>query len=219
MLRFYFDYLSPYAYLGWTQIHTLAARHGREVVPVPIVLAALLNAHGHKGPAEIPPKRLWVYKNVVRLAHRLGLPLVPPPAHPFNPLLALRATTAVEGAAQKQLIDVLFTATWGGGPGVADAATVARVLTEAGLDAAAILAWAGSAEAKQRLRADTEAALALGVFGVPSVGVSRADGGEEIFWGYDAFLDVEEHLEGRDPVSAELVARWQGLPVGAERGR
>ena len=46
-----------------------------------------------------------------------------------------------------------------------------------------------------------------------------ADGGEEIFWGYDAFLDVEEHLEGRDPVSAALVARWQGLPVGAERGR
>src|SRR5512140_3653821 len=92
-IRFCFDYVSPYAYLAWTQIHALAARHGREVTPVPVLFAALLDAAGTKGPAEIPAKRGYVFKDVLRSAHRLRVPLVPPPAHPFNPLLALRVSS------------------------------------------------------------------------------------------------------------------------------
>ncbi len=56
-LTFYFDYISPYAYLAWTQIHRLAERHRRDVDPVPVLLAALLDANGQKGPAEIVRKR------------------------------------------------------------------------------------------------------------------------------------------------------------------
>src|SRR5262245_64367925 len=92
-VRFLFDYLSPYAYIAWTQVHGLAERHGRQVEPVPILFAALLGTYGHKGPAEIPPKRVYTFKHVVRLAHRVSVPLKPPPAHPFNPLLALRVTS------------------------------------------------------------------------------------------------------------------------------
>lgn len=214
-LRFYFDFISPYAYLGWIQIHALAARHGREVEPVPILFAALLNHHGHKGPAEIPPKRLYIFKNVMRLAHRLGVPLVPPPAHPFNPLLALRvASLPLPAAARRSLIDALFAAAWGGGGGVADAAAVRRAVDAAGMDGAALLAEAETPAAKDRLRQQTDDALTHGLFGVPSVEV---DG--ELFWGCDAFPDVEIFLRGEDPVLATDLARWASLPAAAHRQR
>lgn len=212
-LRFYFDFISPYAYLGWTQIHALAERHGRDVEPVPILFAALLNAYGHKGPAEIPPKRIYVFKNALRLAHRLGVPLRPPPAHPFNPLLALRVASApMDPAARRRLIDALFAATWGGGDGVTEPEAVARAAREAGLDGAALLREAAAPAAKERLRQQTDGALGRGVFGVPSI---EADG--EIFWGYDAFPDVEELLLGRDPVPPDALARWANLPASARR--
>jgi 2-hydroxychromene-2-carboxylate isomerase len=215
MIRFYFDYLSPYAYLAWKEIPALAARHGRAVEPVPVVLAALLQRWGHKGPAEIPPKRAWVFKNVLRHAHRLGHRLEPPPAHPFNPLVALRASTAVAGEEQRRLISALFDATWAGGGGVASAVDVERVVRAAGFDPQPIVAWATSEAAKDRLRADTDAAIAAGVFGVPTMGVPG--GHEEIFWGYDSFPDLEDYLSGRDPVDPAALARWEGLPVGAVR--
>ena len=90
-LLFYFDFISPYAFLAWTQIRGIAARCEREVEPVPVLFAGLLNAHDQKGPAEIPAKRRYLFKDIARKAHRLGVASVaPPPAHPFNPLLPLR---------------------------------------------------------------------------------------------------------------------------------
>ncbi len=212
-LRFYFDFISPYAYLGWTQVHALAARHGRDVEAVPILFAALLNHYGHKGPAEIAPKRAYMFKNVLRLAHRLGVNLQPPPAHPFNPLLALRvASLPMAAADRRRLIDALFAATWGGGGGVMQPEAVARAVQAAGLDAAALLQEATSPAAKDRVRQQTDEALGQGVFGVPSVAV---DG--EIFWGTDAFADVEDFLRGQDPARPELVQRWVNLPAAAQR--
>ncbi len=212
-IRFLFDYLSPYAYIAWTQVHALAERNRREVEPVPVLFAALLGTYGHKGPAEIPPKRIYVMKNALRIAHRLGLPLAPPPAHPFNPLLALRASSLPLPATKRRaLIDRLFAATWGGGPGVEDPAVVARLASEVGLDGDAVVSEARFGEAKARLRAQTDAAVAAGVFGVPTIFV-----GDELFWGYDSFPDIEQHLRGEDPVNRVDLARWADLPATAHR--
>jgi 2-hydroxychromene-2-carboxylate isomerase len=212
-IRFLFDYLSPYAYIAWTQVHAMAERNGRSVEPVPILFAAILGTYGHKGPAEIPPKRVYVFKQVLRTAHRLGLPLVPPPGHPFNPLLALRASSLPLAADRRRaFIDLLFAATWAGGPGVEDPAVVSRLATEAGLDGDAVVAEAGSAGAKARLRAQTDGALEAGVFGVPTILVGR-----ELFWGYDSFPDVEQHLRGEDPVDHAVLERWANLPATAHR--
>ena len=122
-IRLYFDFISPYAYLAWKGVHALAAEHGRSVEAVPILFAALLDAHGTKGPAEVPAKREYVFKDALRRATMAGLTLVPPPAHPFNPLLALRAASfpADDPAGQRRLIDELFAATWAGGGGVESA--------------------------------------------------------------------------------------------------
>jgi len=216
-IRFHFDPLSPYAYLAWTQLPALAARHGRAVEPVPTLLAGLL-AHGHtRGPAEIPAKRAYIFKDVVRSAHRLGVPLAPPPHHPFNPLLALRAATVVEGEPRIRLVDALFHAAWGGGDGVEGPERIARAARQAGLDGDAIVAAASAEPAKAALRAATEAAIAAGVFGVPTMAV---DG--ELFWGLDSFGHLERYLEGDDPfvtgaVGPAVVERWAATVPSATR--
>ncbi|APR88116.1 2-hydroxychromene-2-carboxylate isomerase [Minicystis rosea] len=210
---FYFDFISPYAYLAWTQIHALAARHGRAVEAAPILFAALLNAHGHKGPAEIPPKRAYIFKDVLRSAAVLGQPLAPPPAHPFNPLLALRvASVPMPADAQRALIDALYRATWAGGGGVNGVPEVTAAIAAAGLDPEATIREATSDAGKARVRARTEEALARGAFGVPTIWI---DG--ELFWGLDAFPHVERFLEGKDPIDREALLRWANLPAAASR--
>lgn len=134
-IRFYFDYVSPYAYLAWTQIHGIAERHGRTVEPVPVLFGAVLTAFNAKGPAEVPARRDYLFKHLVRIAHVLKVPFVAPPAHPFNPLAALRVTLAVEDAeARKRLISALYSAVWAGGGGAEKPEQVAAVVKSLGLD-------------------------------------------------------------------------------------
>ncbi|MCU0656435.1 MAG: DsbA family protein, partial [Polyangiaceae bacterium] len=158
-LQFYFDFISPYAYLAWKAVGALAARHGRVVEPAPILFAALLNAHGQKGPAEIAPKRVYIFKHTSRLAAQAGLPLAPPPTHPFNPLLSLRvASLPLPPGPRHALIDALFDAAWGGQGGVETPEQVTAAAARAGLDGAALVAQASSPEGKARLREQTERA-------------------------------------------------------------
>ena len=211
-ITFYFDFISPYAYLAWTQVHTIAERNGRVVVPVPVLFAALLAAHGTKGPAEIPAKRTHLFRDVYRKAHRLGLPpLTPPPSHPFNPLLALRVASLPMGAAEKRrLIDALYTCTWQTGTGVETPEAVAAAADRAGLDGAALVTHAQQPDAKERLRAATEDAIAHGVFGVPSI---IAEG--ELLWGTDGLEHLDAILRGEDPVPKDLT--WAERPATATR--
>lgn len=211
-IRFLFDYISPYAYVAWHGAMTLAERHGRPLVPEPILFAAVLDAHGQLGPAEIPAKRRYVFRDALRKAHAAGLPLSPPPAHPFNPLTALRITHALDGAERQRAVTALFAATWGGGPGVDRPEAVVEVLDAAGFDGRALVERAREPERKAALRASTSAAVGEGVFGVPTLLV---DG--ELFWGCDSLPHLDAFLAGRDPVPADLDARWRDLPVGAVR--
>jgi 2-hydroxychromene-2-carboxylate isomerase len=96
MVRFYFDFISPYAYLASTQLDGIAARTQVTIERVPVLFAALLDAHGQKGPAEIPAKRRYTWKDVSRKCHAAGVPIAPPPSHPFNPLLGLRVASLPE---------------------------------------------------------------------------------------------------------------------------
>jgi 2-hydroxychromene-2-carboxylate isomerase len=211
-VKFYFDFISPYAYIAWTQVNALAERNERRVEPLPVLFAALLDAHGQRGPAEIPAKRTYTFRDAYRKAHRLGLPpLVPPPSHPFNPLLALRvASLPLEPAAQRRLIDALYTSTWALGIGVEDPRAVSAAATRAGLDGDALVRAAAEPEAKARLRAATEEAVRRGVFGVPTVLVD-----DEIFWGTDGLELVEPFLRGEDPLPKDLA--WAERPATAAR--
>jgi 2-hydroxychromene-2-carboxylate isomerase len=210
VIKFYFDFLSPYAYLAWTQIHPLAAKYNRKVEPTPILFAALLDKWGHKGPAEIPPKRTYIFKDVLRTAMVLGVKASPPPAHPFNPLLALRCCALLDDLDErKRAVDALYTEVWGGGRGVTDPEVVASAL---GVNGASLVQRASSDEAKQRVRDNTDGAIKAGVFGVPTMIV---DG--ELFWGYDSFGHLERFLKGEDPVRGVDFAQWKDLPTQSVR--
>lgn len=212
-IRFYFDYISPYAYLAWTQMQGIAARHERSVEPVPILFAGVLNALGTKGPAEVPAKRNYLYKHLVRLAHGLGVPFEMPPAHPFNPLAALRVTEAVQDMeARALLVSALYAAAWAGGGGVERPEQVAAVVKSVGLDAEALLAASQTPEVKERVRHHTEELLKLGGFGVPSYTV---DG--ELFFGVDSLNHLDAFLLGEDPLKPEALERWRKLPASAKR--
>lgn len=213
VICFYFDYLSPYAYLAWSQIHALAERTGHQVAPIPTLLAALLAKGGTRGPAEIPAKRAYLFKDTLRSARVLGLPLEPPPSHPFNPLLALRVSSLdLSADEQRRVIDALFRAAWGGGGGVESPEAAAHALGAAGFDGPALIARAAALEIKERLRKNTEDAIAAGVFGVPTMRV-----GDEIFWGYDSFGHLERFLRGEASLPAEALERWRLLPASARR--
>lgn len=213
-LRFFFDYVSPYSYLAWTQLPALAERHGRTLELVPVLFAGVLNALGTTGPAEVKQKRFYVYKHTRRIAHELGVPFVMPEAHPFNPLLALRVTAAVrDEEARRRLVTALFAAVWAGGGGLLVPERVGEVVASVGLDAQALLAAAQTPEVKEQVRRNTEELLALDGFGVPTI---VADG--ELFFGVDSLGHLERFLRGEDPISREELERLRTLPVAASRG-
>jgi 2-hydroxychromene-2-carboxylate isomerase len=195
-LTFYFDPISPYAALGFEALPEALAGHSVEVVYRPILFAALLQALGQKGPAEIDAKRRWTFRQVAWLAHRQGVVLDPPAQHPFNPLPLLRlawACAAPDGqpgdTPGRWVVEQLFHHVWRGVGADANDATRLAALTER---LAPTQDRAGEA-VKQRLRGETETALALGVFGVPTL---EFEG--RLFWGQDALPMVRAALDG-DP--------------------
>lgn len=212
-IRFFLDYISSNAYLAWHEIHRLAERYGRRVEPIPVLFAGLLNAHGQLGPAEVPPKALWMNRNIHRKAALLGIQLKPPASHPFNPLLALRVSSiAMEESTRRKLIDGLFHAVWSEGVDVMHPEGVSAIAAAAGLDGDKAVVEAKSQEVKDRLRSQTESAIAAGVFGVPTMIVD-----DELFWGYDDFPFLERFLAGRDPLDREALKAWIGVRPSATR--
>jgi 2-hydroxychromene-2-carboxylate isomerase len=215
MIEIFFDFISPYAYLGCSRIRALGERLGHEIEPRPLLFAGMLNALGTKGPAEVPARRAYLIKDVLRVAHRAGVRIAAPPAHPFNPLPALRvAALDLDRALRWRIIDALFTATWGGGDGIDGVDRVATVLREAGIDEGPLMALASTPEAKERLRRNTEEALARGAFGVPTMFVEG-----EMFFGFDSFSAIEAFIRGEDPVAKhrDLIEQWAKLPAAASR--
>jgi 2-hydroxychromene-2-carboxylate isomerase len=211
VLVFHFDYLSPYSYLAWHVLPDFARRHDLRIVLAPTLLAALLNRLGHKGPGEIPPKRIYMFKDCVRRAAIAGVPFVPPFSHPFNPLPSLRATLLdMDDAIRECVVSELFDATWAQGRDVGSAEVVAEICATLGVPD--VLERIQDPAIKQRLRDWSSQAIDRGVFGVPTMIV---DG--ELFWGADSFPHVERYLAGRDPVSQQDLERWLAVRASAQR--
>ena len=216
-LYFFFDYISHNAYLAWHRAPAIAARHGLKLTPVPVVFGALLSHYRQIGPAELPAKSMWMLRNVLRKALIHGIPIAPPASHPFNPLLPLRVTCAVaDEAARRSLVDRLYRATWAEGRAVSEPAVVRELLLEQRLPADELLAAAGTDDIKQQLRDNVEQALALGIFGVPTLRARN-----ELFWGFDDLEYLEMFLSGRDVLSPERreLAGWTSVRPSVERRR
>lgn len=204
-IRWYFDFISPFAYLQWPSIRALASRHDVELRPV--LLAALLDHHGQRGPAEIPSKRAFTYRHVMWKAARAGRPLRFPPTHPFNPLAALRLCASA--GTTTQAVDSIFEHVWARGHAGDSAEALAPVAEALGLDAQAAMR---DEAAKAALRANYAHAIADGVFGVPTLVHAGC-----IYWGEDATDMAQAAIAGDPFFDDEDVRRLDALPVGARR--
>lgn len=216
-LYFFFDYISHNAYLAWHGAPAVAARHGLTLTPVPVLFGAMLSHYRQVGPAELPAKSAWMLRNVLRKAKRHGIPIAPPASHPFNPLLALRVTCAVaDEAVQRRVVERLFRATWAESRPMHEPGTIRALLQDLDLPADALLAAAAAEPAKQRLRENTDASLAQGLFGVPTFAARG-----ELFWGFDDMEYLEMFLSGRDVLSADRaeLAPWTQVRPSVERRR
>jgi 2-hydroxychromene-2-carboxylate isomerase len=191
-LQFWFDPVSPYAYLAFERLPQALEGLSYSVDYRPLLFAGLLKQWGQKGPAEIEPKRVWTFRQVAWLAHRDGIEIATPAQHPFNPLALLRllmACAPADGTPNRRVCEAVLHHVWRGAG--ADANDPARL---AALRAAlAPERDPAGDDVKQALKDATAAALARGVFGVPTV---ECDG--RLFWGLDALPMLAACLRG-DP--------------------
>jgi 2-hydroxychromene-2-carboxylate isomerase len=193
-LRFYFDFISPYAWFAARRIDALAARHGREVQWCSMLLGvSVLKVMGLKPLMDTPLKGDYLRADLLRHARREGLVLArDPAAPPMNPLVCARAfqwALRAQPAQAAPLALALMNAYWLQGLDFSEPAALAGAPLPEGLDASALVAGAASPEAAQALREAVDASLAAGVFGSPTVVV---DG--QMFWGYDRLPDVDQWL-------------------------
>jgi 2-hydroxychromene-2-carboxylate isomerase len=201
-----YDVISPFAYLALQRLTEFPERVELEAMPV--LFAALLDHFGQRGPAEIPSKRRFTYRFTLWRARRIKLPMQFPPAHPFNPLAALRLIIAA--GSTLRAAQAVLTAVFGAGRDVSDPTVVAQLAQELGV-ANPEQALADPA-VKARLRQNTQWACERGVFGVPTLVI-----GEELFWGDDAIDMALDYLQNPGDFSDAAMRAADELPVGAAR--
>ena len=190
-ITYYLDFISPYAYLAFELLPETLKDLSYSVSYKPVLFAGMLKHYGQLGPAEIAPKRDWTYRQVLWLAHRHGIALQMPASHPFSPLLLLRLALACSPEAEpaspnRYVCETIFRHVWQGGGEAVDPQRFDSLLQhlaprrEMQVDAV-----------KAQLKANTEEAIAVGVFGVPAFAV---DG--KLFWGLDALPMLRDYLHG-----------------------
>ena len=210
-LTFYFDVISPYAYLAFHQLPQVLQGLNYQVRYQPVLFGALLKHHGQLGPAEIAGKRDWTYRQCLWLGREHGINLQLPAAHPFNPLPLMRLAIASDahGFPNRDVCDTLFKFVWTTGKSASDPARL-QELTER-LDPARS---AQAEDVKVQLRTFTEQAIARGVFGVPAIQVDS-----DIFWGLDSLPMLRQYLEGDTWFQNRGWSEAGQLPVGIDRTR
>ncbi|WP_321843869.1 2-hydroxychromene-2-carboxylate isomerase [Paraburkholderia bannensis] len=191
-VEFYFDFGSPASYLAWTQLPAIAAQHGAQLIYRPVLLGGIFKASNNASPAVIPAKGAWMRVDLTRFARRYGVQFEYNPHFPINTLMLMRGATGLQmqdEALFQRYVDVVYRAMWGQPRNMADPATIGEVLSEGGLDAALLLRLVESPAVKEKLKQDTEAAVARGLFGAPTMFV-----GDEMFFGQDRLDFVKEAL-------------------------
>lgn len=194
-IEFYFDFLSPYSYVAWTWVRS----QSYDFEFIPVSMPGIIAAYDTKGPAQIEPKRNYLFKDLLRFTKLNNVPFTTPAQLPFNSLYALRlALKTSAGDQQKEIIDAIYRAGWEHGLDIGSDDVLKNVLKENNLYSDELIERMESKNARIELKANNERALQREIFGVPSFVV---DG--EMFWGNDSVKYLEMHLNGTDPLDKE----------------
>lgn len=191
---------SPWTHLGAARIEAIAARHGARLRIFPVDFGQVIfpASGGLPLPKRSPQRQAYRMQELRRWRDHLGVPIVLQPKHypfaePFAAACVVAARETVGDGPAVALAHRVLKALWEEEQDPGERATLARLIGETGMDAAALLAMAEEPRWSERRRADSEAALARGVFGAPSYVI-----GDEIFWGQDRLEFVDRHLARGD---------------------
>ena len=205
----YFDFISPFAYLQFSQFKKF--ENELNITIHPVVFGALLKHWGQLGPAEIVPKRIFTYRFFKWKADRLGIEYTMPPSHPFNPLPALLSCIAGNSTYEvtKEIFDIIYKQ--GEQPDQKEGREKLETLLNkypseySELDESAL---------KKILRTNTSRAIENGVFGVPTFVVDR-----QIFWGGDSSDMMFDFIKNPELFSSEEMKRVSSMPMGLIRNK
>lgn len=205
-IKWYFDFISPFSYLQLKRLEQ--AKHSFEIEMIPVLFAGLLKKWGHKGPAEIEPKRLDTYTFCQWYADTHDIPFQVPQAHPFNPLSYLRLCIAL-GSTPQGIHDI-FNFLWGECPPVHQTEAIQGLAKRLGVTNLDQLL--SDPNVKTELISNTESAIEDGVYGVPTFVID-----EQRFWGLDQMDMMLDFLERGTMIDAGEYARLTKLPYGSQR--
>ncbi|WP_421862360.1 2-hydroxychromene-2-carboxylate isomerase [Motiliproteus sp.] len=184
-IEFFYDLMSPYSHLANWRLPGVAKRSAAVVVPRPVSLPELLALSGNQHPAELETKRDYMRRDLDALGRYYGIPMEWPEQWPVDSSRAMAALALLEGRAQQELANELFSAIWDRGEDIADPESLVALLGES------LWQQSDTDEARQRLRDNTREAFERGAFGVPS-----CFAGEQLFFGNERLFLLQMHLNG-----------------------
>lgn len=199
-ILFYFDFTSPYSYLASEQIDALAEKFGRRVQWRPVLLGGIFKALGTVSLVKQPGMADYSVKDFARSARFLGVPYAHPQAFPVSTVAPARAYYWLHGqdcGLARRFAHTVFRAYFVEGQDIAATEVILALaanlmrsgIQKDGADGTTLEAGMNDPAIKDRLRAETDAALAAGAFGAPWIIV---DG--EPFWGADRLPQIERWL-------------------------
>ena len=192
-IEFYFDFSSPFAYIGSEVIEAVAERQGVEIKWRPFLIGAAFKAVGSKPLLHAPLKGDYSKRDMERTARKHGIPFVLPDVMSLKTVPASRAVYWAEGNAPDKLpalVHAVYRHAFAEDKDYSDAETVADLAAGVGIDKSAVLAGMQDQAIKDRLRDEVERGLERGVFGTPMFFY-----GDEPFWGVDHIPDLERWIE------------------------
>ncbi|MDZ4739225.1 MAG: 2-hydroxychromene-2-carboxylate isomerase [Alphaproteobacteria bacterium] len=189
-VEFLFDFGSPTSFLAYKQLPKIAARHGARIMWTPFLLGGVFKATGNTSPAMVPAKARYMNGDLARFAKRYGIVLNFNSHFPVNTLPLMRGAVAYQSTPQFDIyVNAMFDAMWAHPRNLNDQNEITHVLKDIRIDPSDFLARIERADVKEKLKANTEGAVARGVFGAPTFFVNG-----EMFFGQDRLDFVEEHL-------------------------
>ncbi len=189
---FYFDFGSPTAFLAYKRLKQLEQQYDLNINYVPMLLGGVFKATDNQSPAFIPAKGAYMNQHdLPRFMKRYDVELEFNPFFPINTLQLMRAAIAAQrSGCFAEYVETVYNAMWQKQLNMGDPEIAAQCLTDAGLDAEALLTLNQDPEVKQQLIENTEQAVARGAFGAPTMYF-----GDVMFFGLDRLYFIEERLQ------------------------
>ncbi|MEH6404493.1 MAG: 2-hydroxychromene-2-carboxylate isomerase [Sneathiella sp.] len=193
-IEFFFEYVSPYAYIAAKQIEEVGKRQGVEVIWRPLSLGHVWKAIGatNVGPNALPQKSKYILMDAGRSAKLAGLPMAPPAVFPVDAKLARLAFYAVsekDSEMGKKFAEAVFEKFWAKSEEITELSDLEGIAKDLGIDFSLIEGALTNGDAKAAMIASTEAAVESGAFGMPWFRV-----GKQVFWGADRISHIDQYL-------------------------